>query len=258
MLGLGAYESSSDEEVDATVPPVQSKKIDTQQAQPLEAVSKATGEWRYNLFLFLGPLGPNYHVTKAETSNEATPVEDIPAPDTNRPFLGPMHEGSQDLRRQPAELSQAFSEDRTLIHDLTLPPIPNLDIPPSPPGSPNPAANAKFAHFLSLKKQGMHFNEKLAGSTSLKNPSLLKKMMDHAGIDDQAQYHTTLPPEVWSINDLPSWGYKEELLRVQRELRDKAEERKSAGQRDAINFVAATPNESSRTGPVPSSRTKQR
>ncbi|GAT21742.1 proteasome component Pre4 [Aspergillus luchuensis] len=175
-----------------------------------------------------------------------------------RPVLGPTHEGSQNPQEQPAEHSQVFSADRTLIHDLTLPPIPNLDIPPSPPGSPNPAANAKFAHFLTLKKQGMHFNEKLAGSTSLKNPSLLKKMMDHAGIDEQAQYHTSLPPEIWNISDLPSWGYKEELLKAQREIQNRAEEKKSAGQRDAINFVPATPSEFSRAGPIPSSRPKQR
>ncbi|KAJ6155043.1 hypothetical protein N7470_005609 [Penicillium chermesinum] len=48
--------------------------------------------------------------------------------------------------------------------------VPNLDIPPSPPGSPDPAANAKFQHFLSLKHQGVHFNAKLATSSSLKNP----------------------------------------------------------------------------------------
>ncbi|KAI2818065.1 hypothetical protein CBS63078_10387 [Aspergillus niger] len=234
MLGLGAYESSSDEEVGNNLPSVPSKKIASQQAQPQE-VTKAT-----------------------EIPNEATPSKEIPAPDTDRPVLGPTHEGSQDPQQQPAENSQVFLADRALIHDLTLPPLPNLDIPPSPPGSPNPAANAKIAHFLTLKKQGMHFNEKLAGSTSLKNPSLLKKMMDHAGIDDQAQYHTSLPPEVWSINDLPSWGYKEELLKAQREIQIGAEERKSAGQRDAINFVAATPSESSRTGPISSSRAKQR
>ncbi|GAQ44519.1 hypothetical protein ABZX51_004936 [Aspergillus tubingensis] len=235
MLGLGAYESSSDEEVENNLPSVQSKKIASQQAQPQE-VTKAT----------------------AETANETTPSKEIPVPNTDRPVLGPTHEGSQNPQEQPAEHSQVFSADRTLIHDLTLPPIPNLDIPPSPPGSPNPAANAKFAHFLTLKKQGMHFNEKLAGSTSLKNPSLLKKMMDHAGIDEQAQYHTSLPPEIWNISDLPSWGYKEELLKAQREIQNRAEEKKSAGQRDAINFVAATPSEFSRAGPIASSRPKQR
>ncbi|PYI09046.1 hypothetical protein BO78DRAFT_309106 [Aspergillus sclerotiicarbonarius CBS 121057] len=234
MLGLGAYDSSSDDEVESKSPSIQPKEGDSQQAQPLQVI-RDTGAVKEN-----------------------TPPEKIPAPESDRPVLGPMHEGSQDPHQYPAEPSQVFSASRTLIHDLTLPPIPNLDIPPSPPGSPNPAANAKFAHFLSLKKQGMHFNEKLAGSTSLKNPSLLKKMMDHAGIDDQAQYHASLPPEVWSANDLPNWGFKEELLKAQREIHSRAEERKLAGTRDAINFVAATSSESTRTGPASSSRTKQR
>jgi hypothetical protein len=131
-----------------------------------------------------------------------------------------------------------LSTSRTLIHDLTLPPVPNLDIPPSPPGSPNLSANAKFAHFLRLKKQDVHFNEKLAGSASLKNPSLLNKMMEHAGIDGQAQYSSSIPTELWDISSLPNWGYKEELLKVQKESNAKAEEKRQKGQRAMIDFVS--------------------
>jgi hypothetical protein len=127
-----------------------------------------------------------------------------------------------------------------LIQDLTLPPVPNLDIPPSPPGSPDPAANAKFEHFLSLKKQGVHFNAKLANSSSLKNPSLLKKMMNHAGIDEQSQYDTALPADLWSTSKLPKWGFKEEVLRAQQEIRQQREEKKSAGQRSSIDFVSGS------------------
>ncbi|PWY76352.1 hypothetical protein BO94DRAFT_523284 [Aspergillus sclerotioniger CBS 115572] len=233
MLGLAAYDSSSDDEVENKSPSIQPKKGDSQHSQPLQVIKDTVG-----------------------TVDENTLPEKTPVTESYRPVLGPTHE--QDPHHHPTEASQNLSANRTLIHDLTLPPIPNLDIPLSPSGSPNPAANAKFAHFLSLKKQGMHFNDKLAGSTSLKNPSLLNKMMDHAGIDDQAQYHASLPPEVWNANDLPSWGFKDELLKAQREIQNKAEERKLAGQRDAINFVAATPRESTRTGSVSSSRTKQR
>jgi hypothetical protein len=130
---------------------------------------------------------------------------------------------------------------------MTLPPIPNLDIPPSPPGSPNPVANQKFAHFLSLKKQGVHFNEKLAGSSSLRNPSLLAKLMAHSGIDEQAQYATSLPNDIWNVSSLPPWGYKEELLKCQQEIRRRIEEKKSSGQREPIDFVSsAVSGESSR------------
>jgi hypothetical protein len=137
-------------------------------------------------------------------------------------------------------VDEQSSTSRTLIHDLTLPPIPNLDIPPSPPGSPNPSSNAKFAHFLSLKKQDVHFNDKLAGSASLKNPSLMRKLMEHAGIDDQAQYSSSLPPDLWNISKLPNWGYKEELLRAQKGHNAKAEEGRLWGQRDMVEFVSGS------------------
>jgi HCNGP-like protein len=122
-----------------------------------------------------------------------------------------------------------------------------LDIPPSPPGSPDPAANAKFEHFSSLKKQGVHFNSKLASSSSLKNPSLLMKMMVHAGVDERSQYNTALPAELWSTSDLPEWGYKEELLKVQQEIRQSMEEKKVAGQRSSLEFVPGSTANTSRS-----------
>ena len=132
---------------------------------------------------------------------------------------------------------------------MTLPPIPNLDIPPSPPGSPNAAANQKISHFLSLKKQGVHFNEKLVASSSLKNPSLLDKLMEHAGIDGQAQYATSLPGDLWDVSILPPWGFKEELQSSQLETRRKIEEKKSTGQRESIDFVPGNGSgDSSRAG----------
>lgn len=140
--------------------------------------------------------------------------------------------------------SSPFSASRALVHDLTLPTVPNLDIPPSPPGSPNPAANAKFEHFLSLKKQGVHFNAKLAGSSSLKNPSLLMKMMEHAGIDEPSQYSTSLSPELWDVSTLPPWGFKEELLRAQQEARQRVEDKQSSGQRSSVEFVAGSDSRS--------------
>jgi hypothetical protein len=136
--------------------------------------------------------------------------------------------------------------------------VPNLDIPPSPPGSPDAKANAKFGHFLSLKKQNVHFNEKLAVSTSLKNPSLLRKLMEHAGIDDQAQYFTSLPLEVWDVASLPTWGFKEELLKAQREFHQKAEEQSITGQRDTIDFVAATSANSNGVRSASSSKIRPR
>ena len=165
------------------------------------------------------------------------------------PVVGPSHPPAEhvvsenisfDARSSPASASRA------LIHDLTLPPVPNLDIPPSPPGSPNPAASGKFAHFLNLKKNGIHFNEKMAMSTSLKNPSLLQKLRIHAGIDEQAQYSTSLPANIWDPSNMPKWGFKEELLKSQQEVRRKEEQKRLAGQRTSIEFVSGAHSGSGR------------
>lgn len=194
--------------------------------------------------------------TEASKKMEMTPEITTNAEPVG-PVLGPSqpqgpHIASGSSSEGP---SSPFSTSLALIHDLTLPPVPNLDIPPSPPGSPDPKANAKFAHFLSLKKQGTHFNEKLAGSSSLKNPSLLKKMMSHAGINDEAQYSTSLPPDLWDMSNLPKWGYKEELLQTQQEIRRKMEEKRLPGQRDSIEFVSGASGGTGRMD-FPRSKTK--
>lgn len=155
------------------------------------------------------------------------------------PVLGPLDSQGLDVSHEDT-YNLRPSDIRAFIHDLTLPPVPKLDIPPSPPGSPDSGSNAKFGHFLSLKKQGVHFNEKLASSTSLKNPSLLKKLRDHVGIDDQAQYSSSLPSTVWDASILPGWGFKEELLKTRQEISHKMEEKRARGQKDSIEFVSGT------------------
>lgn len=183
-----------------------------------------------------------------EQQSPIIPQSEPPSGPALGPASGPApppFESVQSPNDQPSGgRSSPFSASRALIQDLTLPPVPNLDIPPSPPGSPNPAANAKFEHFLSLKKQGVHFNSKLASSSSLKNPSLLKKMMEHAGIDEHSQYNTSLPAEVWDTSSLPQWGFKEELLRAQQDVRQRQEEKNSSGQRSSVEFVSGSGAES--------------
>ena len=171
-------------------------------------------------------------------------IDDAPTSNTDPPMIGPLNPA--ELAEPPAgPLSPSgnvspYSTSRALIHDMTLPPIPNLDIPPSPPGSPDPTANKKFAHFLTLKKQGIHFNDKLASSSSLKNPSLLDKLMDHAGIDERTQYASSIPQELWDPSSLPSWGFKEELLKSQQEVRRQIEAKNSTTPRDSIEFVSGS------------------
>ena len=135
--------------------------------------------------------------------------------------------------------SSPYTTQRATIRNLTMPTNPNLDIPPSPPGSPNPGADQKFAHFLELKKQGVHFNAKLASSSALKNPSLLPKLMDFAGLDEQQQYATTLPVDLWDPAGFPEGAYKEELLKSQQDILKRKEEEKAKASRESIDFVSA-------------------
>jgi len=140
-----------------------------------------------------------------------------------------------------------------LIRDLTLPPNPNLDIPQSPPGSPLPELTQKFTHYLELKKQGVHFNDKLAKSSTLKNPSLVFKLMNFAGIQERNQYASSLPKDIWNHEALPEWAYKEELSKSQQKIRKRNEEEKAREQRQSIDFVPATTSEELNRGGVSSS-----
>ena len=160
----------------------------------------------------------------------------IPPPHSPRPI-----NGSTSRSQSPYFLQ------RSVIRDLTLPPVPNFDIPPSPPGSPPAKTLAKFAQFLELKKQGVHFNEKLAKSSALKNPSLFQKLTKFAGIDEQEQYTAALPKEVYDPSAFPSWAYKEELAKSQQEVQKKKEEDRMRVQREGLDFVpASTTAETSR------------
>lgn len=76
--------------------------------------------------------------------------------------------------------------------------------------------------------------------------------MDHAGIDEQSQYANTLSTDLWDVSTLPSWGFKEELQSSQQEVRRKIEEKRSAGQRESIDFVAGSGSGDSSRGGTPS------
>ena len=127
--------------------------------------------------------------------------------------------------------------------------MPNLDIPLSPPGSPLPGIDNKFDSFLNLKKKGVHFNEKLVRSSALKNPSLLGKLIDFAGVKEDEQYSSTLPKELWDPAGFPNWGYKEELAESQQEFVKQQAKERAKVQRESIEFVSASASgDSSRVG----------
>ena len=167
---------------------------------------------------------------------------------------GPPAASSPEDGTQSAPLSP-YSANRAAIRSLTVPSIPMLDIPSSPPGSPPPGVEKKFQHFLHLKKQGIHFNEKLACSSALKNPSLLQKLMDYAGLDEQDQYNTTLPKHIWDPKGFPPWAFKEDLGRSQQEVTKKKEEERARTQRESIDFVSANNSGQSSRGATPGAST---
>jgi HCNGP-like protein len=117
-----------------------------------------------------------------------------------------------------------------------MPPVPNIDIPASPSASPPAASTKKFANFLDLKKKGVHFNAKLSSSSAIRNPGVLPKMMEFAGIDHYDQYASALPNDVAVPTSYPPWAYGEELNKTQQKLM----KRKEAEKRDRIDFVSSS------------------
>ncbi|APA07205.1 hypothetical protein SS1G_04068 [Sclerotinia sclerotiorum 1980 UF-70] len=190
------------------------------------------------------------HATELPSAENSRTIELPSNPKPDDPLVGPQlgpAEATQFPELEDAmneerggEPQSPYSANRALLRDLTLPTVPNYDIPPSPPGSPVASTNVKFKHFLELKKQGTHFNEKLAKSAALKNPSLMQKLMDFADIDEAEQYSTTLPKDLWNPAGFPEYAYKEELAKSQQNILKGKEEKKARGQREALDFVPAT------------------
>ena len=128
-----------------------------------------------------------------------------------------------------------YTATRTQIRNLTMPPVPNFDIPPSPPGSPSPAATKKIAHFLALKSKGTHFNERLLQSSALRNPGLLHKLMDFAGIKEDEQYESSLPDGVKVRTKIQKWEYVDALMEAHEKIR-KGDDG-SVKKRERLEFV---------------------
>jgi len=160
--------------------------------------------------------------------------------DESGPLLGPTMPSVQHLdadQEAPSEAFSPYSESRATLRNLTMPPVPSFDIPQSPPGSPPLKSTKKFDRFLELKKQGIHFNAKLAESSSLRNPTLFQKLMDFAGLDDQSQYETALPDDLAVPTKFPAWAYADQLNRRQEDMaKRKAKERKGR----PVEFVRAS------------------
>ncbi|OCT46050.1 hypothetical protein CLCR_00512 [Cladophialophora carrionii] len=169
--------------------------------------------------------------------------------DEDGPMVGPtMPKHFNDHEQeQPFEPEHRMSERET-IHDLTQTTHPMTSMPPSPPGSPDPALNAKFIRFLELKAKGVHFNEDLANKSTFRNPGILASMITRAGLEDSDQYKTSLPLEVFNPGGFPAAAYKGELLRSQQDLREQEKAAKktlSAAGKRTIEFASAGTSASS-------------
>ncbi|KAF2015936.1 hypothetical protein BU24DRAFT_450566 [Aaosphaeria arxii CBS 175.79] len=147
-----------------------------------------------------------------------------------------------------------YTSTQSLIRELTLPTVPNFEIPPSPPGSPPLNPTRKFGRFLLLKKRGQHFNQRLESSSVLKDPGHLQTLMDFAKISDEDQYASSLPDGIAIPSKFPKWAYFEELSASQKRITKSREEANTRVPRDGIDFVPATGSGASSGAGTPSGK----
>lgn len=215
MNALVGYDSSSDEEKNGK--PVST--LDSSSTLPISADQSS-------------------HPARVEVNAPLSVVSEVA---TTGPLLGPNPptNGIMTEADSPPESPENMS-DRDAIRYLTQTSVPMTSMPPSPSGSPDPVANARFTQFLQLKAKGVHFNEDLAQKSSFLNPGLLATMMTRSGIDAEDQYNTSLPLDLWNPKAFPKWAYKEELLKSQQGIKDKEDGEKkalSAAGKRSIDFV---------------------
>lgn len=226
MLGIN-YESSDEDEVTPTI--------------------KANVSLRYGLEGLL--IATNIELTNTLTVGQPPePAQPEPVAKTlvseplNGPQLGPTVPlpAQEEDAIDDAPPGSPYTTTRARIQQLTLPTVPNFDIPPSPPGSPPQKATKKFAQFLELKKKGQHFNQRLEGSSVLRDPGHLKRLLDFAGINEREQYVSGLSEELAVPSAFPPWAYAEELKASQKQIFKAREQQKSKVPREAVEFVSAT------------------
>lgn len=159
------------------------------------------------------------------------------------PMVGPaMPTATESQIEENSPMVQPDSvSERDTVRYLTQPSHPMDSIPPSPPGSPDPALNAKFKRFLELKAKGVHFNDDLGRKSTFRNPGLLATLMNRAALENDDQYKTSIPLSIWNPLDFPPYAFKEELLRSQQTLRDQqqaAKKSQSAAGKRTIEFTS--------------------
>ncbi|KAJ8107097.1 hypothetical protein OPT61_g9100 [Boeremia exigua] len=238
MLGVN-YESSDEEEV---LPAIVAK---VSLAQEITRTPIAT-----NIELANAPVAaaPTPEVLPQPAPRQVTPPlsEQTSRPAQGPTVLPPPPENDADDAVPPGS---PYTSGRALIQNLTLPTVPNFAIPPSPPGSPPQRATKKFVQFLELKKKGQHFNQRLESSSVLRDPGHSQKLMDFAGISEEARYASSLPDSLAVPAVFPPWAYVEELRASQKRI-CKAKEQESQRTkmpREAIEFISGRSSTPSRS-----------
>ncbi|KAI0594349.1 HCNGP-like protein-domain-containing protein [Biscogniauxia sp. FL1348] len=250
-MALVGYESS-DEEEEVAAPVTEPESL-----KPVEGATDNDGEKKPS-------------TTKTPEPATAVELEEKPAA-VYGPQMGPAAgpsfpplEEADDIPEE-AEASAAaaaaaapdlppgspYSANRALLRDLTLPPVPNMEMPASPRGvSPPAATSRKLEHFLELKRKGVHFNARLADSAAMRNPALADKMLAFAGLldDHRDQYRTTLPPDLWDpAAAFPRHAFREQLRKSQLEIAQARARAKGA----PVEFVPSASSSSSAAAAAP-------
>lgn len=193
---------------------------------------------------------------KPEPVPQAPAAFDVPS----GPSQGPTVSHPPEDDDGPDDAAPSNTSTRAIIQNLTLPTVPNFDIPASPPGSPPLRATKKFMQFLELKQKGQHFNQRLERSSVLRDPGHVQRLMDFAGISEEDLYATTMSDGLAIPVAFPGWAYAEELRASQKNIFKAGEQGKSKVPRDAVEFVSETKSgTSSASGPsTPARKGSQR
>lgn len=154
-------------------------------------------------------------------------------PPIQGPALGPAlepHPSSAGTSSLPETKNTPRNESRRLSADdgslspyswamnkrreLTMPPVPNFDIPPPPQETAPAAIEAKFKHFLQLKSKGLHFNNDLDTKHEFKDPAYMEKRLKFAGVEPQNEYECTLSKDCYDT-DWPEDAYYDKMKEKQ-------------------------------------------
>ncbi|PHH61289.1 hypothetical protein CDD81_519 [Ophiocordyceps australis] len=239
MAALVGYESSGDDEDDVPT-------SEQQQQQP--TIEPPTSKARVQQSATDGhdascQTSPPCDQPPVATQSQSQPT--VPQSVTLiGPSLPPPQDDSaplQDGNTDPLEEPQSpYSTSRALIHDLTLPAYPDLDIPPSPPGSPPARTTKKFEQFLALKQKGVHFNTKLEESTALRNPGVMDKLLDFVELEGAQQYETTLSHDLWNPSGFPESAHTNKLKKLHEGSKRLKARQRPPGSRTSITFAPAS------------------